>query len=74
MTDPDEGDRRIAQLEHELAQLQTDATWRQLEAGLVRQRLRATLTIAVDVIGRLAAGFDASVQRMADDLNGGTEP
>lgn len=74
MTDPDEGDRRIAHLELELAKAQTAATYFQIEAALVRQRLKATLSMAAGVIGRLAAEFDANVQRMADDLNGRGEP
>lgn len=71
MIDPDEGDRRIAEREQDLARLQTDATYRQIEANLVRERLKATLGIAVSVIGRMTAAFDGNLARMADDLNGG---
>lgn len=70
MTDPDEADRRIAQLEIDLARAQTDSTYSQIEANLVRQRLRTTLNIAMSAIGRLASGFDTNVARMAGDLTG----
>jgi len=70
MTDPDEGDRRIAALEKELAEAQTEATYSQIEANLVRRRLKETLDMAMHVVGDVTAGFDATIQRMADDLNG----
>lgn len=72
MTDPDEeAERRIAELEVELAQLQAASVYQQVEANLVRQRLKETLDIAMHVIDRLSVGFEANVERMAEDLNGG---
>lgn len=71
MTEPDDSDRRIAELEVELAQLQTESAYQQIEANLVRQRLKDTLAIAVHVVERLSSGFSANLDRMADDLNGG---
>ncbi|HTE80405.1 MAG TPA: hypothetical protein VK634_06910 [Reyranella sp.] len=70
MTDPDESDRRIDRLERELAQVQTDTTYTRIEAILGRQRLKATLVIAVKAIGRMSTALAASVQPMADEING----
>ncbi len=52
-------------------QLQADAIYRQINANLVRQRLKDTLAIAVHALERISVGFDGNVARMADDLNGG---
>ncbi len=66
MIDPEESDRRIEQLERALAQLQTETTYQQIEANLGREKLKKTLNIAV----RMAFAMDATLDRMADDLNG----
>ena len=73
MSNPNEADRQIEQLERDLARVQTDTAYRQIEANLVCERLRSTLDIAVNIVHRLASGMDASVERMADDLNGCAE-
>ena len=70
MIDP-EADRRIKELEQELAQIQTDTTYRQIEANLARELLRETLDIAMRTIDGMAAAMDANLQQMANDLNGG---
>ena len=70
MTYTDQADIRIEQLERDLAALQTESAYCQLDAALVRQRLKDTLRIAVSVVERLSFGMDDSLQRMADDLNG----
>jgi hypothetical protein len=70
MTDPEEADRRVEKLERELAQAQAEAAYRQIAANLVRQHLKDTLDIAMRAVHRFSAGFDASIERMADDLNG----
>lgn len=74
-------DRRIDELERQLAKIQAEETTPQtIEANLTRQSLRSTLAtaavIAVSVVGvldDLSAEMAANVQRMADDLNGGRE-
>lgn len=81
MTNADEVDRRIEQRERELAKMQTEeTTYRQIEANLVRDNLKTTLgtagviaAVAIEVISGFAAGFDANVQRMAEDLGGSKE-
>ncbi len=70
MTDPDEADRRIDALERELAQLQADGGYQQLEANLVLEKLKAVAAIAITAIGRMTIGLEDNIQRMADDLNG----
>lgn len=75
MTDPGEGDRRIEQQERELARMQSEeTTYRQIEANLVRERLKTTLGTAgviAAAVHEMIAGFDAGIQQMADDLSGG---
>ena len=61
-----DADRRVALLELELAREQTDGIYCEIEAALVRKALADVLDIGM----RVAAAFDASVQDMADDLNG----
>lgn len=62
---------RIAQLEIELAQLQTDTTYREIEAGLVRRCLKETLAVAIKILDRAADDFDRTHNDMADGINGG---
>lgn len=77
MIDP-EADRRIDRLEKELARIQSDETaYVQIEANLQRDNLRRTLTTAETMalaarrlIEGLTFNLDASLKRMADDLNG----
>ena len=78
MSPSDDADRRIADLEQKLAEIQHDETTPlQFEANLRRQRLGAALataavmaTTASGFIASLADGFERSVQQLADDLNG----
>lgn len=70
MTYADQADINIELLERDLAALQTESAYGQLDAALVRQRLKDTLRVAVSVVERLSFGMDDSLQRMADDLNG----
>ncbi len=49
---------RIAQIEHDLAVFQTNAIPGQIEAALVRERLKETLSIAMRIIGHAADDFD----------------
>jgi hypothetical protein len=70
--------RRIADLERDLARIQTEETTpRQIEANLVREKLGATLATAavlaqtaIDVLDKLGDSFEESVERMSRDLNG----
>lgn len=70
----DEADRRIEEKELELARLQSnESTFTQLEAHLTRDALKESLTTAAAIastVVEVADEFEASVQRMADDLNG----
>lgn len=70
----DDADRRIHEKELELARLQSEeTTFKQLEANLTRDALKASLTTAATIattVGGVLDEFEASVQRMADDLNG----
>lgn len=74
MFDHDEADRRIHEKELELARLQAnESTFTQLEAHLVRDTLKESLTTAATIastVVEVVDEFEASVQRMADDLNG----
>lgn len=58
-------DRRIALLEIELAERQTAAAFRQLEAKLVRLRLVETLAVAMNILDRAAGEFE----RAHDDIS-----
>lgn len=81
MTALDEFDRRIARQELELARMQAEeTTYRQIEAHFARETLQSTLhtagviaATALDVLSDIATGFDVTIQRMADDLNGGAD-
>lgn len=73
----DDADKRIEEMELELARRQAETTPRQIDANLVRESLKATLTTAsvfastvVGIINDLGDGFGASVDQMANDLNG----
>lgn len=67
MTDPAESDRRIAQLERDLAQEQSAGMGPQMEAKFVREKIKFTLAIAAKHFDQM---MDASVERMAEDLTG----
>jgi hypothetical protein len=80
MTYADQADIQIEQLERDLAELQTESAYRQIDAALGRQRLKDTLQIAVAVVDRISLGmevldrigdsFEESVERMQRDLAG----
>jgi hypothetical protein len=65
----DEADLRIEQLERDLAKEQTSAAYCQLEANLVRQRLKDTLQIAMNFLDRAAEAFEQTHDDMADGIN-----
>ncbi len=67
MTDA-EADGRLHDLERELARRQTEAGYQQIEAGLVRQRLKETLAIAMRLIGHAADEFEIAHDGMADGI------
>lgn len=64
-----EVDRRIAQLEIDLAQIQTTDAYCQLEANLVRQKLKTTLQIAMNFLARAADDFEMAHDGMVDRLS-----
>lgn len=74
MPNYEEADRRIHEKEMELARLQAnESTFTQIEAHLTRDALKESLTTAATIAGTVGVvldEFEASVQRMADDLNG----
>lgn len=79
MSPAEEADRRIARLEHALARIQHEETTPlQIEAGLRRQALGATLSTAavmaravVRVLASAADDFERTHEQMAEDLNRG---
>lgn len=78
MTRMEWADRRIADLETELARVQfEESTPRQIEANLARETLQHTLDTAVvfatavrEVLDQIGDSFEENVERMARDLNG----
>jgi len=76
-----EAEKRIDDMEHELARIQTEGAFDKLESTLVRERLQSTVCTAavfakaiVNMLDELGGNFDASIDRMASDLNGEVKP
>lgn len=72
-----DADLRLDAMERELAKTQLHTAGRELECGLMRETLRRTLSTAVvlahvatEVMDGVAVEFHASVEQMANDLNG----
>jgi hypothetical protein len=64
-----EAESRIAQLEIDLAQMQTAEAYCQLEANLVRQKLKATLQIAMNFLARAADDLEMAHDGMVDGIS-----
>lgn len=70
-------ERRIEQLERELARIQFETIPLELEANLLRESVDHTLTSGVtiaracmEVLDRIGDSFEESVERMQRDLTG----